>query len=476
MLWLGVHVPDLGLEIFSGPPGAGDAPERPCVLVSENRVWLCNRLATERGIVVGSTLATAYSIAADLQHFQRDQRDEARRLSLLAEILYQFSSEVSLQPPCDLVLEVSGSLNLFGHLDALEKRVETALRELDHHVFLRTQRTPLAALALARALPLGAKALADVPLVCTGLDDKLIERFSNIGVRSLGPLFRLPADELAQRFGPELTDYLQRLGGEVPDPRDCITPSPVFDHSLHLLEPLPDKDALLSPMQRLLGELQQWLISRQLGVTGITWHFSAQSREQIALPVRFATLKQDAVTLAEISRMRLERAELPEDVLSIRLHANRLGAWCADSHALFEPTSRQAARGSAQAAELIDQLNARLGVNACIGVSETHHHDPELAWQPALPGCSGKSGFEPPRDEDLLAETRRPLWLFTQPHRTSRQVLTVLRGPERIQTGWWRQDRATLYRDYYVVRHNNGARCWAFVDLDQQWYLHGYFG
>ena len=31
-------------------------------------------------------------------------------------------------------------------------------------------------------------------------------------------------------------------------------------------------------------------------------------------------------------------------------------------------------------------------------------------------------------------------------------------------------------RDYYVASLENGARCWAFVDARNQWFLHGYFG
>jgi protein ImuB len=66
-----------------------------------------------------------------------------------------------------------------------------------------------------------------------------------------------------------------------------------------------------------------------------------------------------------------------------------------------------------------------------------------------------------------------PLWLFDPPHPTDPDRLTLIRGPERIQTAWWQQ---TIWRDYYVASLTSGARCWAFVDARNQWYLHGYFG
>jgi protein ImuB len=52
------------------------------------------------------------------------------------------------------------------------------------------------------------------------------------------------------------------------------------------------------------------------------------------------------------------------------------------------------------------------------------------------------------------------------------EKLTLLRGPERIQAGWWQEGQC---RDYYVARHEDGAECWAFVDAHDRWYLHGYF-
>ena len=47
-------------------------------------------------------------------------------------------------------------------------------------------------------------------------------------------------------------------------------------------------------------------------------------------------------------------------------------------------------------------------------------------------------------------------------------------GPERIETGWWRQ--GTVRRDYYRVETEAGCRFWLFRDLKTgDWYLHGSF-
>ena len=52
--------------------------------------------------------------------------------------------------------------------------------------------------------------------------------------------------------------------------------------------------------------------------------------------------------------------------------------------------------------------------------------------------------------------------------------LRKLMGPERIETGWWRQ--GLVRRDYYRIETDTGCRLWLFRDLtDGSWYLHGSF-
>lgn len=66
----------------------------------------------------------------------------------------------------------------------------------------------------------------------------------------------------------------------------------------------------------------------------------------------------------------------------------------------------------------------------------------------------------------------RPGLLLPQPLPLSMQV-EVIKGPERIQTGWW--DDKPINRDYYIGQSRNGQQVWIFKTPNKQWYLHGYF-
>jgi protein ImuB len=348
--------------------------------------------------------------------------------------------------------------------------------ELGHEVRAALAGTPGAALALAAS---GASRLESVPLAQARLPRAgHLEQLANMGLKTLGALITLPDVELGRRFGPELVDHLARLTGRMPDPRHFIEPVDRFDQSLHLLEPVKDKETLKrqagnAPMERLLAELELWLVSRQLGAEQLIWSFSTHREEdQVVLPVSFARAQQQKTAFEKIIRLKIDQVELPEDILNVRLEATRLIPWLGGSRQLFKLLPGEGEMSDSDASGLIDQLHARLGQGACSRIDTVDQHAPESAWQSARPGRRSR-GSSPTSALPHAHPTARPLWLFDPPHPTKPDHLTLLKGPERIQTAWWRE---ALWRDYYVASLDSGARCWAFVDASNQWYLHGYFG
>jgi len=55
--------------------------------------------------------------------------------------------------------------------------------------------------------------------------------------------------------------------------------------------------------------------------------------------------------------------------------------------------------------------------------------------------------------------------------------LKLMYGPERLQGGWWQNER--LRRDYYIAQTRNqqrhGGYSWVYREREQ-WFVHGYFG
>jgi protein ImuB len=66
----------------------------------------------------------------------------------------------------------------------------------------------------------------------------------------------------------------------------------------------------------------------------------------------------------------------------------------------------------------------------------------------------------------------RPCWLLPEPRCIEAPSEPLLRGPERIESGWW--DQGDVQRDYYIARSGEGAQLWVFRDRrDGRWYLQG---
>ncbi len=147
--WLCIRAPQLPLEIFSRSSDEGQS-----LAVSDGgrraRVLLCNEVARSRGICPGMPLTAARALVHDLISRPRNHEAERSALHTLAAWAYQFSSQVSLYPPCALLIEVQGSLTLFGGRVVLLKKLRTGLAELGYSVQLAGAPTPLAALSLAR--------------------------------------------------------------------------------------------------------------------------------------------------------------------------------------------------------------------------------------------------------------------------------------------------------------------------------------
>lgn len=508
-LWLAVCFPALGFEIQDGlPAGAAVAEEeRPAVLLADNLVALANAAARRLGIKPGSTLATARSLVPELLHVQRDAQAERDRLAWLGRVGYRYSSRVSIawddvseaiDAAPSLLIEVRGSERLFGGLAALADDLDRRFGRLGHRTRSAMAETPLAALLLARAGYCGfpgdaAAALRQVPIACANFLARDRERLGNMGFTRFGSLLDLPAAELGKRFHPGMVDYLHRLSGRRADPRRFIEPPEQFRSALHLLESVDAKDALLLPMRRLASELARWLAERRLGTEMLIWEFTTLGGKQASFAVRFADATRSDAAFLALSRLRLERAELPKEVMSIALATGLttpLSAAAADLLAMRDAAENKAL---ASRAELVDLLAARLGDDAVRTLGPVDDHRPECAWT-TLPTTPKPPARPATKGLDASFANRRPLWLLAVPRPVAIEHFQLRSGPERIETGWWDVPELRQFRDYYVAVSNSGAQCWLYRDRRERhkpstaapaaeptddsngkWYLHGYF-
>ncbi|MBK8121644.1 MAG: DNA polymerase Y family protein [Sulfuritalea sp.] len=397
----------------------------------------------------------------------------------------RFTPQVNLAPAA-LRLEIAGSLRLFGGLPALLRMVREDLAAMDLAAQLAVAATPLAALWLARAggteaaicpdLPTTRAALAAVPLTALELVPPLARRLEGFGLRRIGDLLTLPRASLGARLGKPFVIDLARALGEIADPQTCFVFPERFEQGLELPAPVEAAPVLLFAARRLVAALAGWLAARNAAVRGIELRIDHGHGVTTSVPLAFSAPVHAATRIERVLKERLDTLVLSAPALALRLRVGHAEPREARSQALFDGAGQR----HEALADLMDRLAARLGSQAVQGLACHADHRPELASRLSPDNPADKSAIKPPAS----AIPPRPLWLVDPPealrefHGRPQRAgpLTLLAGPERIESGWW--DGSDARRDYFIAVDSQARWLWIFRDPRPPggWFLHGWFG
>jgi protein ImuB len=468
--WLALRLPHLALDGFTRGQARQGLPVAVSSTAGRREVIVdCNAAARKSGISPGMPVTAALGILDCLHVLPRQPGQERDMLQGLAAWCYQYSSQVSI--PADrpaLLLEAGASQRLFGSTTELGQRLERELARLGYHVIAGSAPTPEAAwLAAGEAFHIAAgddvrRRVAPLPLRCLHLEERQQHALEQMGFRQVQDLLRVPRKSLARRFGPAVTDYLDRLLGARPDPLRLYQPPQTFASRLELPAEILTSQALLFPLKRLLEELCGVLRGGATAVQSLRITLRHEDHADSPLDLGVQSPTQDPVRLLNVLRERLERLRLPQAVREIRLEAARLLPLASTQSSLFRDSPGEQQQDIQQLAE---RLQARLGRAAVGGLAGVEDHRPEYSWRP-------RELNEKPQ---CTALAHRPAWLLPKPTRCDIARYEILAGPERIESGWW--DGRDCRRDYFIVRDAQGSTLWAFHEYKPHhgWYLHGIF-
>lgn len=477
MLWLALRFSALPLEIFT----RGAQPSEPLAVASETgahaEIVAHNNAAKKRGVCNGMPLAAAFALDAKLRVVTRDTTAERAALERIAAWAIQFTPVVSLTPPAEVLLEISGSLTLFGGLNRLWTRITQGVRELGYTATAACTPTPLAAQLFVRAglsvrihhadaLRLG---LEQLPVAV--LESTSEAWMCDIGVKTIEDILRLPRDGLARRCGQTLLDDLDRALGHLSDPRASYAPPAAFTAAQPLPAPAEAAEMVLFAARRLLGELCGFLSATAQGVQCLHLTLAHDGCADTRLSLFLVAATRDVDHLTSVLRERLERTVLPRPVTEIVLHSELLLPLMASNLSLLPDAVNQ----TESAERLIERLRARLGDGAVRGIKPADDYRPEHAWRYAAPSEN--------KNKYLFLKDffkHRPLWLLAAPKLLTTDDMPADNGPlkllskaERIDAGWW---DGLAEREYFIARNLAGALLWIYRQRNTSgWFLHGYF-
>jgi protein ImuB len=387
-----------------------------------------------------------------------------------------FTSFVSIEPPNALLLEIRGSVKLFGSLQKLRADIDACWRGLE--LTARSAITPstLASLWLARAggtvqdegppdAVMLAKQLSDVPIACTAWDETLLQTLRAMGVAKVGELLRLPRAGLVRRFGPAVVHALDIALGKQPAPRRAFVPKQRFRARSDFETEIDNTTYLQCALEPLIERCARFLRERQAGVQRLRLRLRHREGPATEVSLGLASITSEQRRLLDVAFQKLERLELKAPVRGMELISGSLRALSAESLDAFAGLTGASGRDTAP--QLVERLRARLGEEAVYGFCLIPEHRPEAAWR-RVRELRAAAASQP-----ILAEGMpRPVWLLDPPLPWSKPE--ILQGPERIESGWW--DGKGVARDYYVAHRRHGTKLWVFQERhSKRWYLHGVF-
>jgi protein ImuB len=528
------------------------SPDRPLATIakikSAQRLVAVNQRAFALGLTPGMMLADARAMHPSLICAASDPRAEAETIENIADWCRRFTPLAALDAPDGVMLDVSGAAHLFGGEAKLLAEIEARLKAQGFSARAAIGSTPEAAFALARYGKLRilepdldekslARRLGNLPLAALRLDEATLAALAQAGLRQISDLILRPRAPMTARFGPAIHDRLDGLLG-----RAKASISPRFEAPPYLAERrfvdgiLRREDieaAILSLAQDLSGLLARHgegarrLMVSLFRVDGLVRHFMVGTSRPLREPGLIASLFRERIDAAGTDGEALDSG-YGFDV--IRLSALEVERRDAEQTGLTDPPSK-----TADLADLIDRLGARLGVKRVTRLRFNATHVPEFAVTavPAAafrvqkqrvlknqPGMSRPcarpaaepwgaeeasfcSGLEPVAAslENAPAEPlpARPIRLLDHPEQIEtiacvpdgpplrfrwRKVLhevAAIEGPERIAPEWWKNEGAAT-RDYFRAEDTEGQRFWLFREglfgretASPRWFMHGLF-
>lgn len=487
-----------------------DCPDlRDAVLILHRRdprrgrlvVTRCGR-AARAGVRVGTPLAEAAALVPVAVARPYDPVADLAALGRLAERCEEFSPKVGWEtvarpaldwtaaPPDHLFLDITGVAPLFDGEVELARQAADSCRSWGYAGRLAVADTLGATWALATAgepitiVSQGGQdaALPPLPVACLRLPNDAVELLVRLGIETVGQLASLSRVGLAERFGVPLLRRLDQAFGTAPEVLVPHRPPPEFVASERLEDPTDRRDVLDWILGRLIDRLVAELAAHGRGAVTVSGEVGCGPAESARFEVGLYRPTDLAKPLRELVRLHVERLALPGPFDSVSLRAGATVRLRPRQEALFADPDG----GGQPLAALVERLSSRLGPDAVVRPVRQADALPELAvrFEPLVGRRS-----RPSSDGQLAARGHRPLRLFAPPVAVAvegdgppaafvwcqqRHAVARWRGPERIETGWWR--RGGVRRDYYRVETAEGRRFWLFCDLiSGAWFLHGSF-
>lgn len=389
----------------------GDAKSAP---KSSTRLAAVNEAARRLGLREGQTLAEAGALSSKLVVRTVSASKILEVLGRVAEALLAFGTNVSIEAPDTVWVDVTGVSHLFGGEAAHASELNATVRAFGHAGRVCITKGPRLAQALARWAPSGQHeravshselhpSLAELPVTVLPLDRDCITWLARLGVLMVGELGKLPPQALTSRLGEQASRVLAFCQGEDSEPLVRYQPPESVAEEVSWEDPIAGLEPLLFVLRGLVARL-----SARLGGRGqaaqrlrlVVAHDPSiadyeQAPRETSFEVTFAAPLWQEQELLRALRARLERQRWQAPSKGMRLEVSALTFALARQLDL----SRLAGPGSGFGDEatlpvLLSELEADVGGDrvGILRLFDTHRPEAKSALVPLRGSGQSTSG------------------------------------------------------------------------------------
>ena len=335
--------------------------------------------------------------------------------------------------------------------------------------------------------------LAKLPIASLRIENKIVTKLNQLGLKSVKDLLKQPRAALARRFGPTLITRLDQALGHVPETISPITDKKHFGVRISFPEPIGLIEDIKNAIEKLLIRLCNKLKTAVLGFQELKIDLGFSNNETQSLLVSLACFTNNPERIFSVLLLKLDEIKPSFGIDIIRLEAINVGP-ITQSQSInnLDLHEKVIKNQNSVLKNLITRLGTKVGLDAIIRHIPAQSHIPEKSWQVLNAAWSNydmkswptsnrnrPSFLWPPEALEVPKHSRLEdhfIW-----RKKLYQVKTKL-GPERIAPEWWIEDNnwRSGVRDYWQVRCNNGEFLWLFyahgAQLPGGWFCHGKFG
>jgi protein ImuB len=452
-----------------------------------------NHIAQERGVFTGMVVADCKVLVPDLKIFDYDERQPKKLLNALAEWCIRYTPFVSIDDDHGLILDATGCTHLWGGESAYLKDIHTRFKGFGYHIRTAIADTTGCAWAVchygknASIIPEGkqAEAIMSLPTVSLRPEPSALERLEKLGLKTIGSFMNMPRTALRRRFGQHLLLRLDQALGALLEMQTPVKPPSPYEERLPCLEPIRTAPGIEIALNTLLEKLCERLNKESKGLR--TCELKCYRLDGNIQKIEVGTNRptRNVAHLFKLFEIKIARIDPDLGIELFIMEAPIVEELLNEQDALWMVSSAN----EAAIAELIDKLAGKIGTGAIHRFLPAEHFWPERSIRESL-SLSEKA------TSDWRIDQPRPLHLLNKPEQIEvsvpmpdyppllfvyngiRHAVKKADGPERIEQEWWIKDG--LFRDYYCVEDEQGARYWLFRSGDYnsgdpKWYLHGFF-